>query len=71
MKTSTAQNLPTNLNKSLPALLTRGQVATHFGVCKETIRRWERDGRIQPIVINARVLRYRQDDVATLSTSNN
>lgn len=51
-------------------LLTRAQVAHLFGVCKETIRRWESQGLFQPITINARVLRYRMADVQAVIANN-
>ena len=51
-------------------LLTRAQVAHLFGVCKETIRRWETQGLFQPITINARVLRYRMADVQAVIANN-
>lgn len=44
-------------------LLTRSEVARYFAVSKETIRRWEGRGMITPIVINARVYRYRLADI--------
>jgi len=44
-------------------LLSRKQVANLFGVCKETIRRWEQQGLFKPVVINSRVLRYHVSDV--------
>lgn len=52
-------------NPSADKLLTRAEVATHFKVTKETIRRWENRGLITPIIINARVYRY------SISTINN
>jgi len=51
-------------------LLSRKQVANLFGVCKETIRRWEKDGLLKPVVINPRVLRYYVSDVNTLMVRN-
>lgn len=51
-------------------LLSRKQVASLFGVCKETIRRWERESLLKPVVINARVLRYHVSDVNTLMGRN-
>jgi excisionase family DNA binding protein len=47
-------------------LMTRKEVAAYFGVSKETIRRWEGQGKITPIVLNARVYRYRPSDLEAL-----
>ena len=50
-------------NRGAERLLTRSEVASYFAVSKETIRRWEGRGMITPIVINARVYRYRLSDL--------
>ena len=47
-------------------LLSRKQVASLFGVCKETIRRWEQQGLFKPVIINSRVLHYRMADVQSI-----
>ena len=51
-------------------LLSRKQVASLFGVCKETIRRWEQQGLFKPVIINSRVLRYRMADVQSIVGQN-
>lgn len=51
-------------------LLSRKQVADLFGVCKETIRRWEKEFLLKPVVINARVIRYHVSDVYALMGRN-
>jgi len=51
-------------------LLSRKQVANLFGVCKETIRRWEHQGMFKPVIINSRVLRYRMADVQSIVGQN-
>jgi predicted site-specific integrase-resolvase len=67
MKTS---NYQTTTSTAPQGLLTRAQVASLFGVCKETISRWEKQGLFQPVTINARVLRYRVADVQAVIGSN-
>lgn len=47
-------------------LLTRAEVAAYCRVSKETIRRWEGQGRITPRIINARVYRYKLSEVIAL-----
>ena len=62
---------PSVITSTAPqGLLTRAQVADLFGVCKETIRRWETQGLFQPVTINARVLRYRVADVQAVIGNN-
>jgi predicted site-specific integrase-resolvase len=61
---------PSEVKIAPQGLLTRGQVAGLFGVCKETIRRWERQGLFKPVIMNARVLRYRPEDVQALIAQN-
>jgi predicted site-specific integrase-resolvase len=62
---------PTSITTTAPqGLLTRAQVASLFGVCKETIRRWEEQGLFHPVIINARVLRYRIADVQAVIGNN-
>jgi DNA-binding transcriptional MerR regulator len=60
----------TELNQVPQGLLTRGQVASLFGVCKETIRRWERQGSFKPVIMNSRVLRYRPADIHAVIAQN-
>lgn len=49
-------------------LLNRKQVAERFGVCTETIKRWQHRGLLPAIVINPRVTRYRAEDVERFLT---
>lgn len=51
-------------------LLSRKQVANLFSVCKETIRRWERQGMLTPLIINSRVLRYHAAEINALMGRN-
>lgn len=46
--------------------LSRSQVATRFGVCTKTIKRWENSGLLTPIVVNSRVVRYQASEVEQL-----
>ena len=45
------------------AFLSRTELATRWGVSKETIKRREREGLLTPIRFNQRLLRYRLEDV--------
>lgn len=63
------QNINTLNQNKAERLLTRREVASYFSVCKETIRRWEDAGKITPLMINARVYRYKFSDVLTLGES--
>lgn len=47
-------------------LLTRGQVAKRLNVCRHTIARLTKKGRLRPIYINSRLVRYRREDVDRL-----
>lgn len=47
-------------------LFTRAEVARHFKVSKETIRRWEGRGLLLPVILNARVYRYLLSDIQQL-----
>lgn len=55
-------------NQSPQKLLTRKEVADYFSVSKRTISRWEDEHKLQPIIINARVFRYKLSDVERLLT---
>lgn len=63
------KNKNTTTNNKAERLLTRREVADYFSVCKETVRRWEKSGEITPLMINARVYRYRMSDVIALGNS--
>ena len=56
------------INYSPERLLTRREVADYFSVCKRTIQRWEEDEKLQPVIINARVYRYKLSDIESLLT---
>lgn len=62
------QKTNTSSAQSPERLLTRREVADYFSVCKETIRRWEQEEKLEPIIINARVYRYRLSDIENLLT---
>ena len=49
-----------------PELLSRRQVAARLSVSIETIKRMQRRGLLQPIILNARLLRYRATDIDRL-----
>lgn len=68
MKTKNSMNNPNNTIAvyHAEALLTRAEVASYCRVSKETIRRWEGQGRITPRIINARVYRYKLAEIAAL-----
>lgn len=59
------QTLTSQINSS-DKLLSRAQVADMLGLCKETIRRWEKTTQLKPIIFNERVYRYRFADVEAL-----
>jgi hypothetical protein len=50
-------------------LLTRKQVAARLQTCCHTIQRYQRKGLLPAVIINARVIRYRPEDVARLIRS--
>ena len=60
---------PQDINSS-DKLLTRAQVADMLGLCKETIRRWEKTTQLKPIIFNSRVYRYRHAEVEALVNRN-
>lgn len=68
MKTNHRSSL--EIETAPQGLLSRKQVANLFGVCKETIRRWEQQGLFKPVIINSRVLRYRMADVQSVVGQN-
>ena len=60
---------PQDINSS-DKLLSRAQVADMLGLCKETIRRWEKTTQLKPIIFNSRVYRYRHAEVEALVNRN-
>jgi len=52
--------------KSPPSLLGRRQVAGLIGCSTKTVQRLERAGRLHPIHIGPRVVRYHPTEVAAL-----
>ena len=44
-------------------LISRDQLAKRWSVSKETIKRREREGLLNPIRFNQRLLRYRLEDI--------
>jgi excisionase family DNA binding protein len=59
---------------SFPSLLTTAEVASLLRVDPRTIERWCQEGRLRPIRLAPRSVRYRADEIAALidpsSTSN-
>jgi predicted site-specific integrase-resolvase len=53
-------------NEEFETLLTAKQIASGFGVCCETIRRWTKKGLLKAIRLNSRTVRYFPSDVARL-----
>jgi predicted site-specific integrase-resolvase len=68
MKNKTITN-PQDINSS-DKLLSRAQVADMLGLCKETIRRWEKTTQLKPIIFNSRVYRYRHAEVEAFVNRN-
>ncbi|MFT5407090.1 MAG: ribosome-binding protein aMBF1 (putative translation factor) [Verrucomicrobiales bacterium] len=54
---------------SADRMLSRKQLADRWSVSKETIKRREREGLLQPIRFNQRLLRYRLADILELEAS--
>ena len=50
-------------------LISRAQLARRWGVSKETIKRREHDGLLNPIRFNQRLLRYRLEDIVAVEDS--
>ena len=48
-------------------MLTRQQVAAYFGVTILTIFRWGTEGKLSPVTLGHRTVRYRRDDVLRLA----
>lgn len=46
------------LGNMLEPLLTRKQVAERLKVCTETVKRWQRQGKIPAVIINSHCVRY-------------
>jgi hypothetical protein len=49
-----------------PETLTRKQAAEIFGVHPGSLKRWEKAGKLQPIRITARCLRYNKADILAM-----
>jgi predicted site-specific integrase-resolvase len=66
--------MPKNISKNethqgedtIPCLSTKKQVAQRIGVHPKTISRWTAQGRLTPIYLSARTIRYRAEDVQAL-----
>ncbi len=50
-------------------LISRDQLAKRWGVSKETIKRREREGLLNPVRFNQRLLRYRMEDIIEVEKS--
>ena len=54
-------------HRSAGMLLSRKEVAAIAGVHPGTVKRWEsRDGKLTPIRINSRLIRYEREEVMKL-----
>lgn len=51
-----------------PEYLPIGEAARQLGVSADTLRRWEREGRIEAIRTLGNQRRYRQSDIDALTT---
>ncbi len=51
-----------------PAYLPIGEAARQLGVSADTLRRWEREGRIEAIRTLGNQRRYRQSDIDALTS---
>jgi hypothetical protein len=49
-----------------PETLTRSQAAKIFGVHPGSLKRWEKSGKLRPIRITARTLRYDKREVLAM-----
>ena len=64
------ENVPTffqglnSLNSPCTGLVSRKQLAKLMGVSTETLKRAERRGELRPLKFNARLLRYKMEDIA-------
>jgi hypothetical protein len=52
--------------RSRTSMISRAQLAKRWGVSKETIKRREAEGLLQPIRFNQRLLRYRLEDIIAI-----
>jgi excisionase family DNA binding protein len=50
----------------VPTLLTVPEVAKILRINPETVRNWARDGRLSPVPLPSRMLRFRRSDVEAL-----
>jgi len=53
-------------NKPGLNLLTPAELSNELGVCRRTLRRWEKAGMLPSICLNKRVVRFRRCDVETM-----
>lgn len=53
----------TQPNKSELRLLSRKNVAEILGLSVPTVKRYQQQGLLRPIVVNARLVRYRYEDI--------
>ena len=56
----------TQQNIDREALLSRKELASRWGVCIETLKRWEKSGRLPFVKMGQRLKRYRLSDVTRL-----
>lgn len=55
------------MSNAIKQLLTYRDVQTILGVCRETVRREVRRGRLKPVPIGTRNVRFRRRDVERLA----
>jgi excisionase family DNA binding protein len=52
----------------VPELLTVGEAAQALRVSQETIRIWARTGRLKPVPMPTRIVRFRREDIEAIVT---
>lgn len=57
------------ISKESDQLLSRRALASRWGVSTETLKRRERDGTLNPVRFNRRLLRYRLSDIVAIETA--
>ena len=56
----------TKLDKAAPTLLDRKQLSTRWTTSIATLKRLEKAGKINPLLISERVIRYRVSDIEAI-----
>jgi len=63
MKKNTYTIRTQNLKTTDYCLLSRKEVAQILSLSVPTVKRYQQQGLIKPIIVNARVIRYRYEDI--------